>query len=39
MDLITKLMLDITKDNHDDLPKSYYEAKQLVAEEMEHDME
>jgi uncharacterized protein YggL (DUF469 family) len=31
MDLITKLMLDITTDSHDDLPKSYYEAKQLVA--------
>jgi hypothetical protein len=31
MDLITKLMLDITTDNHDDLPKRYYEAKQLVA--------
>jgi hypothetical protein len=24
-------MLDITIDNHDDLPKSYFEAKQLVA--------
>ncbi|WJX27971.1 hypothetical protein P8452_16742 [Trifolium repens] len=31
MDLITKLMLDITTDSHDDMPKSYYQAKQLVA--------
>ncbi|CAJ2657167.1 unnamed protein product [Trifolium pratense] len=31
MDLITKLMLDITIDRPLDLPKNYYEARQLVA--------
>ncbi|GAU10287.1 hypothetical protein TSUD_422620, partial [Trifolium subterraneum] len=31
MDLITKLMLDVTLDHPKDLPKDYYEAKQLVA--------
>jgi hypothetical protein len=31
MDQITKLMLDLTLEHPYDLPKSYYEAKQLVA--------
>ncbi|GAU32291.1 hypothetical protein TSUD_63080 [Trifolium subterraneum] len=31
MNLITKLMLDVTLDHPKDLPKDYYEAKQLVA--------